>query len=174
MKQSLSTDTTIINKTTSLLSNKFKFTKNERRKISGEKRRRLKRDATVYSITFERIRAVGSVIPWLYGLPKIHKKRITLRPVTDMSNSSYHGMIKWLAEIIEILRKQIARFMPCDRFEIADVTEPERMYLLGVRCLFTSVPSKETAEYIENYVENSGTFFGMLVDELECLFYVYR
>lgn len=45
------------------------------------------------------------------------------------------------------------------------------IYSLDVCSLFTNVTLKETIEYIENYIENSGTYVGLWVDKLKRLIY---
>ena len=43
------------------------------------------------------LRPRGSNLPRMYGLPKVHKKSIPLRPILAMVNSPQHKLAHWLA-----------------------------------------------------------------------------
>ena len=49
---------------------------------------------------YEFIRPVGSQRPRMYGLPKIHKSRIPLRPILSMCHFAQHSLAKWLVEVL--------------------------------------------------------------------------
>ena len=49
---------------------------------------------------YEFIRPVGSQRPRMYGLPKIHKPGIPLRPILSMFHSAQHSLAKWLVEVL--------------------------------------------------------------------------
>uniref|UniRef100_A0A8C8DS70 Uncharacterized protein n=1 Tax=Oryzias sinensis TaxID=183150 RepID=A0A8C8DS70_9TELE len=48
---------------------------------------------------FERLTPCGSQPPRLYGLPKVHKPNLPIRPVIDMSSSPYHAVAQWLVSV---------------------------------------------------------------------------
>ena len=47
------------------------------------------------------IRPTGSLTPRMYGLPKIHKEGIPLRPILSMTGSSHHELGKWLTGLLQ-------------------------------------------------------------------------
>ena len=49
---------------------------------------------------YNRIRPVGTTRPRLYGVPKLHKDGVPLRPILSMINSPYHETAIWLAEVL--------------------------------------------------------------------------
>ena len=49
---------------------------------------------------YEFIRPVGWQRPRMYGLPKIHKPGIPLRPILSMCHSAQHSLAKWLVEVL--------------------------------------------------------------------------
>ena len=49
---------------------------------------------------YEFIHPVGSQRPRMYGLPKIHKYSIPLRPILSMCHSAQHSLAKWLVEVL--------------------------------------------------------------------------
>ncbi|VDQ01849.1 unnamed protein product [Trichobilharzia regenti] len=83
-----------IEKMSCLLSDSCKLSKSNeknRTELSGkqltEVLNRMKNNHLIHEELYEKIRPTGSLIPRLYGLPKIHKAGLPLRPVLDMSGS---------------------------------------------------------------------------------------
>ena len=48
--------------------------------------------------TLKDLKSVGSQLPRLYGLAKVHKKNIPLRPVLSMPGSPYHKIAQKVTE----------------------------------------------------------------------------
>ena len=48
---------------------------------------------------YERINPVVSQQANMYGLPKVHKTTIPLRPILSMCRSVQYQLVKWLVEI---------------------------------------------------------------------------
>lgn len=53
---------------------------------------------------------LGSQRSRVYGLPKVHKKSISLRPILCMVGSVQHGLVRWL---VESLHSGAYLFSPC-------------------------------------------------------------
>ena len=52
----------------------------------------------------------ASGIPVLYGLPKIHKEGIPMRPILSMVGTFNHGLAKWIAgQLNRLLQVFLAR-----------------------------------------------------------------
>ena len=66
---------------------------------------KMHKDLLIDSETLEKLKPSGCTIPRLYGLPKVHKQGIPLRPVLDMYNSPYHAIAKWTSKLLEPVRK---------------------------------------------------------------------
>ena len=47
----------------------------------------------------------GSQLLRMYGLPKIHENSVPLRPILAMMSSPQHKLARWLASIIDPIRK---------------------------------------------------------------------
>ena len=136
--------------------------------------RSMKQAGYIDAVTFARLHPTGSVIPRMYGLPKVHKPGLPLRPILDMSNSPYHPMAKWLAEILEPIRRELAVHSVTDTFQFVNKINDLRindhyMFSLDVESLFTNVPLKETVNYICDYIENSDRSIGLPVVQLKKL-----
>ena len=69
---------------------------------------------------FNLIKPVGSVTPRLYGLPKIHKNDIPLRPILSMVNSAQHKLAKFLNYSLEPVLKHFSTYCLKDSFTFVE------------------------------------------------------
>ena len=89
----------------------------------------------------------------MYGLPKLHKDGVPLRPILSMVNAPQQEMAKWLGELLRpVVVKYGARtlkdtFEFCERIDqFASENDTQSMFMCsfdGVS-LFTNVPLRET------------------------------
>ena len=136
--------------------------------------RQLKQKQLIDSSDFDRIRPTGTTFPRLYGLPKIHKEGVPLRPILDMSNSPYHALAKWLARKLEPIRRRICKYSLQDTFDfienIKDLnTRGQQLFSLDVASLFTSVPLQETIDYLCEYIDKYQLDVGVPTEDLKKL-----
>ena len=65
----------------------------------------LKKENKISEQLFNKLKPIGSQPPRLYGLAKIHKNNVPLRPVLSMPGSSYYKIAKkvskWMAVVPE-------------------------------------------------------------------------
>ena len=120
--------------------------------------RRLRNQNVISEEIFGRLKPTGTIVPRLYGLPKIHKPNVPLRPILDMCNSPYHETAKWLAEILEPLRLHLCKLSLRDSFEFVDLIEDinmnnKQMCSFDVSSLFTNVPLLQTVNFICEYID---------------------
>nr|CAH8869990.1 unnamed protein product [Trichobilharzia regenti] len=99
------------------------------------------------------MKPTGTNTTRLYGLPKVHKPGLPLRPVLDMYNSPFHGTAKLLVKILGPLHREIVQRRISDVFDfISKRSETnvryKRMLSMDVSSLFTNVPLMETVDYI--------------------------
>ncbi|KAA3676065.1 uncharacterized protein DEA37_0010487, partial [Paragonimus westermani] len=80
--------------------------------------------------TYKHPKPGGYSLPQLYGLPKIHKQRIRLRPIVAVSNSLQHKLARWLVEIFKPVTKHFDRFNIKDSPKIAD--DLDRTYIESI------------------------------------------
>ena len=50
---------------------------------------------------FNEIKLIGSIRPTLYGLPKLHKREVSLRPVLSMTKSLKHKLARFLNLLLD-------------------------------------------------------------------------
>ena len=173
-----------INKMGNILSDNTKFvktTKDKDRTACIEKTISkllcsMKRRNVIDTTTFQNIRPTGTHIPRLYGLPKIHKPGVPLRPVLDMVNSPYHALAKWLCKRLEPVRSVLSKYCVPDSFRLVDAIKDlnisdQTLFSLDVTSLFTNVPLKETIEFLCAYIQNNDIDIGIPIDDLKILLY---
>ena len=112
----------------------------------------------------KRLRPTGTQLARLYGLAKLHKPNIPLRPIVSMVNTPTHELSKWVAELLKPIRDELVKHSLKDSFEFVDKIQNlnvknEWMCSLDVVSLFTNVPVCETIDYICQYInENHSNF----------------
>lgn len=133
------------------------------------------RDANIINeAKFKHLKPIGSQTPSLYGLPKIHKPTVPLRPIHSMCNSPQHKLAKWLAEILKPVQHQLAKYSLKDSFEFVHaISELNisslRMSSLDIQSLFTNVPLDETIKFVCEYISTNDIPLPIPVSELDNL-----
>ncbi|CAH8598674.1 unnamed protein product [Schistosoma haematobium] len=153
--------TDYIDKMNSLLSDQTKFQKLGSCKDLNEKTERqltaalkfLNQHQHISEHTYNMLKPSGTHTPRLYGLPKIHKPDIPLRPILDMANSPYHSTAKWLVKLLDPLHQELAKHNIKEVFEFVDTIKNmningKTMLSLDITSLFTNIPLTETIDYI--------------------------
>ena len=101
---------------------------------------------------FESIRSTGAIRPRLYGLPKIHKPGVPLRPILSMTGSPQYDVSKWLCLVLEPVRKLYNTHTIKDSFAFIDQLTDTKICSDGHMCsfdvvsLFTNVPLEKTID----------------------------
>ena len=100
---------------------------------------------------YDRIRPTGSQRPQMYGLPKIHKPNVQLRPILSMVGSAQHELAKWLSEVLDPVLQKYSKQCIKDSFTFAEFMqnlnikdETSFMCSFDISSLFTNVPLNET------------------------------
>ena len=92
--------------------------------------------------------------PKLYGLPKIHKSNIPLRPIVSQINSPTYNLAKHVAGVLQPLVGNTPSFVK-DSVHFRDIVKSIRlepgdiMVSFDVESLFTNVPLKDCLEVIK-------------------------
>uniref|UniRef100_A0A0X3NUX1 Reverse transcriptase (RNA-dependent DNA polymerase) n=1 Tax=Schistocephalus solidus TaxID=70667 RepID=A0A0X3NUX1_SCHSO len=172
--------TDYIMKLEAILSDKKKFIKTEKEKDRTDELeaqltdclKRLQTEGLISENDLERLRPVGTHVPRLYGLPKIHKDGTPVRPILDMKNSPYHAIAKWLADKLKPIQDQLAPLSYRDTFEFVEGVKDfdlngMTMFSLDVSSLFTNVPVTETVNYICEFITSNQQDIGIPVNALK-------
>ena len=120
--------------------------------------RRIKTATGLQENIYRKMYPTGASPPRFYGLPKIHKKNIPLRPIVSSIGSVAYGLAKVLADIIKPL-------MGCSEHHVQNsqmfVEEVKDMKLEKGECitsydvvaLFTSIPISSALEVMKKKLE---------------------
>ena len=106
---------------------------------------------------YDRVRPVGSIRPRMYGLPKLHKDGVPLRPILSMVGAPQHELAKWLTEVLKPVLEKYSSYLLKDTFAFCDPIEEFStrseldveslcMCSFDVVSLFTNVPLQETVD----------------------------
>ena len=120
--------------------------------------RKIKVDTGMQENIYGEMYPTGASSPKFYGLSKIHKKNIPLRPIVSSIGSVTYGVAKELAKIIKPLVGTSEHHVN-DTKEFADeikktkLEEGECITSCNVTALFTSVPVSSALEIIKNKLE---------------------
>ena len=99
---------------------------------------------------------VGTSPGKLYGLAKVHKSDVPMRPVCSMINTPEHGFAKFLDNIIkshipdEFMLNSTNAFL--DDINDFNFLSTDKLVSFDVVSLFTNVPLKETIDLIAEYI----------------------
>ncbi|CAH8657940.1 unnamed protein product, partial [Dicrocoelium dendriticum] len=121
---------------------------------------------------YRHLKPTGTQTPRMRGAPKIHKAGFPLRPIMCMNNSPYHNVARWLAKLLDPVRKLLATYCLKDSFELAETLEQlslsgELMYSIDVDSLFTNVPLRETVDNLCDFILSQNISVGLPVEYLK-------
>lgn len=103
--------------------------------------------------TAKSLTPTGSTFPKLYGLPKVHKPDVPVRPILSMVNTPTHKLAKWLVEILRPVRDAVSQNVVKDSFDFVNIIRSidltnTHMCSFDVQSLFTNIPLLETIDHI--------------------------
>lgn len=117
---------------------------------------------------FQAVKPIGSQPARFYGLAKVHKKDIPLRPIVSMPRSAYHPLIKQLAKwISKLLEASISCNAGQVMRQLSDIQlqSDEQLVSLDVEGLFTNVPVNEAVEYTTELMYSPNHDFAPPIDQ---------
>ena len=108
--------------------------------------------------TYKRVYPTGASAPKFYGLPKIHKKDVPLRPIVSSIGSVTYGVAKELSRILKpLFGNSIHHVNKSKEFaeEIRNIKleRGECITSFDVTALYTSIPVADAIEVIKRRLE---------------------
>ena len=97
--------------------------------------------------SFQKMKPIGSKAPRLYGLAKVHKKHIPLRPVLSMPGSPYYNIGKFLSQYLARVPEcniQTSTEEISNKIKNIEIEEDEELISFDVSSLYTNVPIEES------------------------------
>ena len=127
------------------------------------KLKKIKLDTGLDDITYRRMYPAGAVIPKFYGLPKVHKENIPLRPIVSSIGSVSYGVAKEIARIIKPLvgstEHHVNNSMEfTEEIKKMKLEEGECITSYDVSALFTSIPIPAALDIINNKLQEDSDF----------------
>ena len=108
---------------------------------------------------YEFIRPVGSQRPRMYGLPKIHKSGIPLRPILSMGHSAQHSLAKSMVAVLSPILEFYPGCCVKDSFTFSSIIrrlpvcmESQFLVSFDVVSLFTNIPLDETISICTDFL----------------------
>ena len=103
----------------------------------------------------------GSRLAHLYGLPKMHKQRLSMRPILSATGIYNYSLAKWLDEKLKPF--SINEYWISDPFDFGanrnrSIREGDILVSYDVSSLFTSIPLDETIHILVDKVFTDNWF----------------
>ena len=118
------------------------------------KTNQLIRSSTLHTDTKKRLYKSEALPPRLYGLPKIHKKEIPLRPIVSAIGSPTYNISKHLSHLLQphigktsSYIRDSAHFI--EKINQLKIDDNDLLVSFDVVSLFTKVPINDTLQHIE-------------------------
>ena len=120
------------------------------------------RPVSINDQIYHSLYSTGSTFSTLYGLPKVHKANVPLRPILAAYNSPNYSIAKFLVPLLNDIScnqyslRNSSKFIP----EILEQNSNTFMTSFDVKSLFTNVTLAETIDIISNKLfPTINTFF---------------
>ena len=100
-------------------------------------------------VIYDRLAPIGSQPPRLYGLAKVHKPGIPLRPVLSMPGSAYHEIAKQIATWLSLVPEcqiNCSTESIVNHIKSVKLDKDEMLVSFDVVSLYTNVPVKESIQ----------------------------
>ena len=118
----------------------------------------IKAEGGIDNNTYKRLYPTGAVPPKYYGLPKVHKQGIPLRPIISSRGSVSYETAKELAKILKPLIGKSPYHVHnnkdfLDSIKNIKIEDDECIMSYDVTALFTSIPIDNTINIIRKHLE---------------------
>ena len=135
--------------------------------------KKLKENGIITESEYRQLFATGTSPGVMYGLPKIHKENIPVRPILSSTNTPNYKLSKFLIPHISHLSKnQYSLNNSKEFFEHVsnlDLPETSVMASFDVESLYTNIPITETIEIISDAIYENNSFRHLQKAEFERL-----
>ena len=120
---------------------------------------------------YNRLRCRVPQPPKLYGLPKLHKPNIPMRPIVSFCGSPTYELSKYLTTILKPLTNESRHKLQStetfiDAIKTVQIPDDHKLVSFDVKSLFTSIPLQLALDCTATAIENSTTKLPLPTDDL--------
>lgn len=115
-----------------------------------DKLKKLKEQKRITESLLDKLKPVGSQPPRLYGLAKVHKTDLPLRPVLSMPGTSYYRIAKQVADWLSVVKEcqtNSSTQSISDSLKSIEMADDEELISFDVSSLYTNVPVQEAINH---------------------------
>ena len=107
----------------------------------------------------------------LYGLPKLHKPNIPMRPIVSFCGSPTYPLSKYLTNVLKPLTDQSRHKLQStenfiDAIKTIQIPDDHKLASFDVKSLFTSISLQLALDCTENAIKNSTVELPLLTDDI--------
>ena len=118
--------------------------------------KKIKEEGGISEATYKKVYPTGAGIPKFYGLPKIHKAGVPLRPIVSSRGSVAYNIAKELARILKSLAGRTATFYYTTSTHLL-CNQPEEVLFNCFMTMLNDASERELALADEGYESGSET-----------------
>ena len=116
----------------------------------------LKKNNTITPEQYRSLHSAGKAVGIMYGLPKVHKNNLPLRPILTAFNTTSYKLAKYLVTLLEPLTTNQYTlpnsYSFCQYLQSLSTSQPLHMASYDITSLFTNIPLNETIDIICNII----------------------
>ena len=131
----------------------------------------LKKTDVIDSQRYNRLRCRAPQPPKLYGLPKLHKPNIPMRPIVSFCGSPTYELSKYLTTILKPLTNESRHKLQStetfiDAIKTVQIPDDYKLVSFDVKSLLTSIPLQVALDCTATAIKNSTTKLSLPTYEL--------
>ena len=120
---------------------------------------------------YNRLRCSVPQPPKLYGLPKLHKPNIPMRPIVSFCGSPTYQLFKYLTNVLKLLTDESRHKLQStenfiDAMKTIQIPDDHKLVSFDVKSLFTSIPLQLALDCTENAIKNSTVELPLPTDDI--------
>ena len=126
-----------------------------------DKLQSLKKNNHLDQTLYNRLKPTDSPAPQFYGLPKIHKPDVPIRPIVSYTGTPLYNLSKYISNILKTYINNDDRHSKNSKVfseyvRTLTVDDDETLVSFDVTSLYTNVPINDTLTIIKEHLDNDG------------------